>query len=404
MEENPSTAERASGAEPPVEEVAPQTNRAAHDDTGDARRYVPAGYCPRCAYAMDAGVCSECGFVSEKVDRHPGRRQFKDRIVRFAIAVLLLGGALWGGQFSIARYWSEDHLIALADGDSVLKAWAQRILDERWARRSRREQQETMRRRTAILAELEQLPMHPWAGIYTRVFPQMGTMLSLTPTSGYLGSDGGLSSPARRMFFDYGTVTEPRTDVLALRSEVDPIIDVKTFPELTLFWWDGRRCAVPTDQMLAFINAYNGGHRLPTECYFRMTFNGTNQAPTAFMPLSPPILPSPYDRFLHEQPLRARIRSLSLSSTPSDKQFVAGESRRVQTGSAVIELSRGDVSTFLGMKFYGRTKRGDELTATVREEAGVEVQVEVTITPPHKATDVTDGMTVQTEKPAKFRG
>lgn len=71
-----------------------------HEDTPGMPEdaYTPAGYCPRCRYAMDPGKCPECGTVvtADQLVREPNRvaswRRMRRAVILALIAVVALGG------------------------------------------------------------------------------------------------------------------------------------------------------------------------------------------------------------------------------------------------------------------------------------------------------------------------
>ncbi|MCC6361686.1 MAG: zinc ribbon domain-containing protein [Phycisphaerales bacterium] len=75
--------------------------------------YQPQGFCPKCGYAIDVGICSECGSVvsSAMLDRAPLARR-KRRLILRAVAIAALVTAAWIG---VAAYRSGSWVRALPD-------------------------------------------------------------------------------------------------------------------------------------------------------------------------------------------------------------------------------------------------------------------------------------------------
>jgi hypothetical protein len=84
--------------------------------------YKPAGYCPHCGYAIDPGVCSECGknVTSDEVDSAPywvTRR----RLIRRGLLALTILALAAGGWYVYARcnwiVWVPTRVLLAIQGD-----------------------------------------------------------------------------------------------------------------------------------------------------------------------------------------------------------------------------------------------------------------------------------------------
>lgn len=131
--------------------------------------YTPAGYCPRCGYAVDPGACPECGAHAKRPRRQkPGG--WKRRALVAAIVVTVLGPATWHwGPTALARVLPASILTELS------YSWAHDEFTRRFAARQR-----------AIERELARAADPPaWAGIYTSPHSLPSTELLLAEHGGF---------------------------------------------------------------------------------------------------------------------------------------------------------------------------------------------------------------------------
>ncbi|MGD8452291.1 MAG: hypothetical protein PVJ57_10775 [Phycisphaerae bacterium] len=96
--------------------------------------YKPAGYCPKCGYAMDVGQCPECGaeVTARTLARWP-RGYWRRRVIRWGVILVLLVGVSYGGY----RLWRSGKWVRWLPNDVLLwgMTWESDRIDKELLRR-----------------------------------------------------------------------------------------------------------------------------------------------------------------------------------------------------------------------------------------------------------------------------
>ena len=153
--------------------------------------YKPAGYCPRCGYALDPGKCPECGTVvmAEQLASRPPRIS-----LRPYVRLVLLLGFIGLSCYCCYRYYRDGDWLPRASNDVLLK----------YARSNWEPADREIRKRCAAgrfsLAELDKLfrqVVTVSADYLPRVPANTATRVTILVTpAGFLGS--GLVGPSAR--------------------------------------------------------------------------------------------------------------------------------------------------------------------------------------------------------------
>lgn len=263
--------------------------------------YTPTGYCERCGYPSDIGVCSECGKYNERVHRLSlrGRRRRLYRRVLALLAVAALVPGLWyGGRYAIHEYWPTWHLRHIADGSGRWSDAAKDIIRARLIQWRAVEAPKGVERRARIVAEIQGLGEHEWAGVYSNV----AFRISLAPDSGYTWEIAPLAPWTIMMHGDVVRATEDR---IIVKPSADPALNPSEIDTgFIRVRWGDMLCVVRAGAMVEFCNEVNAGRSYPPI---------TLHARTAVHPLNwnlpptPPKVPADYQKYLLQVPIKAEI-------------------------------------------------------------------------------------------------
>jgi hypothetical protein len=84
---------------------------------------IPVGFCPKCDYRTDVGVCPECGAdVTERAIRSRPRSWLRRNRLRLAlgISVLAIMGSIVATRTTLVKYFPTDYLLYLQEEDNAL--------------------------------------------------------------------------------------------------------------------------------------------------------------------------------------------------------------------------------------------------------------------------------------------
>ncbi|MCH8804883.1 MAG: hypothetical protein IH986_02195 [Planctomycetes bacterium] len=263
--------------------------------------YTPAGYCTRCGYPTGIGVCSECGKHNECVHRLNlrGRRRRLYRRVLALLAVAALVPGLWfGGRYAIHEYWPAWHLRRIADGRGRWSDAAQEIIRARWSRWWQIERPKGVERRARIVAEIERLGEHEWAGVYSHTFGR----ISLAPHNGYTWEIAPLAPFGIMMHGDVVRATEDR---IIVKPSADPALNPSEIDtEFIRVRWGDMQCVVRVGDMIEFCNEVNAGRSYPPiALHARSAVHPLNWN----LPSTLPKVPADYQKYLLQEPIKGEI-------------------------------------------------------------------------------------------------
>lgn len=263
--------------------------------------YTPAGYCTRCGYPTDIGVCCECGKHNEQVlslSLGARRRRLHRRVLTLIAFAALVPGIWYGGRHAIDEYWPSWHLRRIVDGRGRWSGAAQKILRVRWAQWLAIEAPKGIERQARIEAEIQRLPEHKWAGVYSH----MMSRISLAPESGYTWEIAPLAPWTIVMHGDVVRVTEDR---IVIKSSADPALNpsVTDTEFIRVRWGDVQYLVCPRD-MVEFCNALNAGQsHMPIALHSRSSIHPSKWK----LPSTPPKVPADYQKFLLQEPIEGEI-------------------------------------------------------------------------------------------------
>lgn len=254
----------------------------------------PAGYCPKCDYPVDGGVCPECGNLVGKPAARP-RARLRRRLKRLGVALLGLAAFAVLCYFAVpplaARLlpigWLEDLSKPPANSKrwAGLVSWAERAITNRavaWEQR--------------IEAELATLRDHPWAGDY-------GAFL-LAPQTGFVDWPFDHWNDSFQIP-KFGTIEVLDQHRLRLAS-TSPRDDYRS-GIYYVFTHRGDQWLVKEDWMPWLCAEWNGCGRLLGQYGAYTRRRPKPEVPTVADMDMPLILPPPYDAMLLSKPIEASV-------------------------------------------------------------------------------------------------
>jgi hypothetical protein len=199
--------------------------------------------------------------------------------------------------------------------------------------------------REPIHAEIQSLPGHPWAGVYS-CGDGLGfnVAISVAPQSGlYYSWNGCLGL----YDWNYGRIEEVKEETIKLELALDPKWNSFFYlsSELCRVRWGPRRYLIPRSQMLNFLNAVNeGSARDGTSFPLRREDQG--------LPASGlPEVPAEYRRWILESPISATITAVKSS-------VVEVKGRDGETSPITVTLDAGsEAGLIAGMRLTVREPR-----------------------------------------------
>lgn len=330
--------------------------------------YTPAGYCTRCGYPTDIGVCSECGKNNERVHSLSlrGRRRRLSRRVLALLAVAALVPGIWyGGRYAIHEYWPAWHLRCIADGRGRWSGAAKDIIRARLTQWRAVEAPKGVARRARIVAEIQHLGEHEWAGVYSHV----GFRISLAPDSGYTWEIAPLAPWTIMMHGDVVRVTEDR---IIVKPSAEPALNPSEIDtEFIRVRWGDMKCVVRAGDMVDFCNEVNAGRSYPP---IRLLARSAVHAVDWKLPSTLPKVPADYQKYLLQKPIEAEIIHVGEpAQVPGSQPYKAEYDFRVP---ATINVGSRD-GIQIGMKLYHVHDRRRVRHARVKSVQSTSCRVEI---------------------------
>lgn len=312
--------------------------------------YAPTGYCPKCGYRLDAGVCSECGLsVSTPLRRHPQDRRRRRLIVLFFfLAIAGAGGSIWKFRDDLALHYAPPGFLRwLRGGGGQTAKWASKIW---WNQRDlarARELRAKDARISEIKNELVSLTDHPWAGEYEA----SGKSLWISPNGGYAYHWSTCTAEG----WIHGRVSSAREETFSL----EPVKSLAPFERLPGYalvpaQWNGLCYLIPESEIVAFANNVNS-REVGTPYWY---LHRLGKRPNTGHGL--PAVAEPYSNMIRSTPLIAQVIGVGKLNHLHDDD--SGNCFEVPI---MLNAGRSE-GVFAGMRLYA-IHRDTYLGATVNE-------------------------------------
>lgn len=243
----------------------------------------PIGFCPRCAYPMDAGRCPECGedvVRPARGDRNSRRSRVVRLVKRVAVAGLVLAALWFGGAYAVYNWWPDEHLLRIAGARGRFAPLANAVINYRWRRAESRVLAECKR----IEALNSSLSEHEWAGRYEQ-FDDVLELGADNRFAGYYPSDAGYAG------FFMGSVSSVGLDRIDLstsfRQVWNPALPDNQYVRVR---WAGRHYLVLPREMGYFCKNVQRGQAwaLCRKSDLTKPLNGLPEVPPEYQSLLPP--------------------------------------------------------------------------------------------------------------------
>jgi len=187
-------------------------------------------------------------------------------------------------------------------------------------------------REAQIRAELQAIPLHPWAGQYYHGDGLgMNISVALAPESGIVYTWRGCLGLYE---FDHGTVVETGKNRLRVQfqNKRAPGLFSGTSPELVVVPWGDRRYLIPAEKMMDFVCAVNLGREPRSTAGGWFLLRGDDNTKKV---RGKPKLAKKFARFILQRPVEAKITAVE---KPVIEEGASGSTRQVMVK---VTIDRG---------------------------------------------------------------
>lgn len=286
--------------------------------------YEPAGWCPKCGYRMEPGVCPECGTVVDRPlrrDPRVTRRRWYQRAVLFIACVGVAGLGWWNRDELAIRFWPTGHLIHLwENAQGEWRDWSTDILSARSSRLAASEFPGIESRTRLLEREIAGIQNHDWAGRYGRCNSPPWLVLAPNGEFGFENEVLGCFSTGPPTFFrNMGRIVEVTPERIRLEPRYDTRLGYFDCPvEFARVHWRGRHLLIPEDEMLYFCNQINSGQLMNAMSW---AFGRYGEAGTRTSDL--PKVPARFRECLLSAPILLKVSEIIAPFDPARDSTIA---------------------------------------------------------------------------------
>lgn len=287
-----------------------------------AASYEPAGWCPKCGYRIEPGVCPECGTLVDRPLRRDPRVTRRRWFYRGLLLLACLGvvGLGWWNRDELAiRFWPTGHLIQLC-ASNEWRDWASDILIARSSRLAARKFPDIESRTRLLEREVVVLQSHDWAGRYGRCNSMPWLVLASNREFAFETAVSGCFSMAPPTFVrNMGRIAEVTPERIRLEPQYDRRLGYFGCPvEFARIHWRGRHLLVPEDEMLYFCNQINSGQLMNAMSW---AFGRYGEAGTRTNDL--PMVPARFRDHLLSEPILLKVSEIISPFDPARDWTIA---------------------------------------------------------------------------------